>query len=72
MPDQFQIFIDKEKFTPTEETVTGAILRALPNPDVPEDRDLYKEVPGGEDELIDAGPLRRNRRTSVLQSTRMK
>lgn len=52
MPSQFQIFIDKEHFTVTDETVTGAFLRALPDPDVPEDRDLYKEVPGDEDELI--------------------
>lgn len=52
MPNQYQVFIDKKRFTVQEETVTGAFLRALPDPDVPAEHDLWMEVPGGEDILI--------------------
>jgi hypothetical protein len=50
---QFEIFIDKTKFEVTSSSLTGAQLRNLPSPPVPEDRDLYLEVPGGEDKPIE-------------------
>jgi len=51
-PKKHPIFIDHVKFDVTEDTLTGAQLRALPTPPVPADRDLFLEVPGGEDRLI--------------------
>ncbi len=49
------IFVDKTKYDVTDDVVKGATLRALPDPDVPAERDLYEEVPGGEDRLINDG-----------------
>lgn len=49
-----EIFIDKKKFEVTDTSLSGEQLRQLPNPAIGDDRDLYLEVPGGEDNLIDA------------------
>jgi hypothetical protein len=53
-PHAFQITIDKEHFTVHEPSLTGSQLRALTNPPIGPDRDLYEEIPGpGEDVLIE-------------------
>jgi hypothetical protein len=53
-PVHIPIQIDDTKYQVPSEQMTGAALRALPDPDVPEDRDLWHEVPGPrDDELID-------------------
>jgi hypothetical protein len=49
----FPIFIDKQKYEVTEDKMTGAALRALATPPIGPDRDLYRIVSGGEDELVD-------------------
>ena len=49
---EFQIFIDKHPFTVHEHSLTGRQLRDLPLPPIPDTRDLYEEVPGGNDILI--------------------
>lgn len=53
-PDQgVKIRIDREDFTIHEEFLTGAQLRALSNPDIGPDRDLFEVVPGGSDKKIE-------------------
>lgn len=49
----FNIKIDREQFKVTKAVLTGAELRALPNPDIPPDRDLFEVVPGGSDKKIE-------------------
>ncbi len=46
------IFIDQVKYDAPDSNLTGSQLRALPNPPVPEDRDLFLEVPGPKDDLL--------------------
>lgn len=48
-----KIRIDREDFTVTQQFLTGAELRALPNPDIGPDRDLFEVVPGGSDKKIE-------------------
>src|SRR6478752_10142259 len=52
-PPHFQIRIDRDHYTVTEPTLTGAQLRALPDPDIGPDRDLFEVVPGGSDIKIE-------------------
>lgn len=52
-PPHFQIRIDRDHYTVTEGALTGAQLRALPDPDVGDDRDLFEVVPGGSDIKIE-------------------
>ena len=47
------IHIDRKQFKVAEEEMTGSQLRALPDPDIGPDFDLWLEVPGGEDERIE-------------------
>lgn len=49
VPKEFVIFIDKQQFKTSAATLTGAELRQLPKPPIGPDRDLYEEVPGGQD-----------------------
>ena len=52
------IHIDKETFKVDGPTITAEQLRALPDPDIGGDRDLYLEVPGpGDDVLVAAGEV---------------
>ncbi len=51
--DVFNIKIDREQYKVTEPVITGAQLRRLPNPDIPDDRDLFQVVPGGSDKKIE-------------------
>lgn len=46
------ISIDKDHFKVSEDEMSGANLRSLPNPDVPADRDLWLEVHGPEDDIL--------------------
>ena len=46
------ITIDKEHFEAPKTPMSGAELRALPNPNVPADRDLWLEVPGPKDDIL--------------------
>lgn len=46
------ISIDKEHFKAPKTPMTGAELRALPNPDVPADRDLWLEIHGPSDDIL--------------------
>jgi hypothetical protein len=49
---EHEIFVDKKKFEVKAGSLTGAEIRHLPQPPIGEERNLYLEVPGGEDELI--------------------
>jgi len=51
--DIAHIKIDRNEFKVAQAALTGAQLRALPNPDVGADRDLFEVVPGGSDRKID-------------------
>ena len=46
-----KIRLDREGFEVPGGTITGAELRALPTPDVPNDRAIWKVVPGPEDDI---------------------
>lgn len=55
-PKQVTIHIHKQAFKVEGESITAEALRALPDPDIGADRDLYLETHGpGEDDLIEAG-----------------
>src|SRR5690242_6101564 len=45
------IHIDKESFQVERGSMTGAELRALPNPPIGPDRDLFEVVPGPADDI---------------------
>lgn len=46
------ISIDKEHFKAPKTPMTGAELRALPNPNVSADRDLWQEIHGPTDDIL--------------------
>lgn len=46
-----RIHVDREHFDVPGESITGAELRALPDPDVPADRAIWKVVPGPADDI---------------------
>lgn len=52
-PKQIVIHIDRKPFKVEQEELTGAELRALPDPDIGPEFDLWLEVPGGEDRQIE-------------------
>lgn len=55
-PKPITIQIDHAMFKVSKDSLTAEELRALPDPDIGPDRDLYLEVRGpGDDELIEAG-----------------
>ncbi len=51
--DSSNIKIDREQFKVREDVLSGMQLRALPEPDVGADRDLFEVVPGGSDKKIE-------------------
>lgn len=56
--DLFKIKIDKDHFEVTGPSVTADQLRALPDPDIGADRDLFLTVRGpGADQLIEGGAV---------------
>ena len=46
----FVIFIDRQQFKVQRDVLTGAELRDLTSPPVGQDRDLWEEVPGPNDD----------------------
>jgi hypothetical protein len=53
-PKTFEIKIDRTGYKVSAEVLTGSQLRALPEPDIGLDRDLFEVVPGGSDLKIEA------------------
>jgi len=51
-PGKIPILIDGTQYIAPRREMTGAQIRALPNPPVSEDRDLWLDVRGGLDKLI--------------------
>lgn len=49
---EIPIFIDDQKYSTRHSRLTGAALRALPQPPVADDRDLWLEVPGPKDDIL--------------------
>ena len=49
---KFNIQIDRVHYTVTQESMTGAELRRVPNPPIASDRDLFEVVPGAPDRKI--------------------
>ena len=49
---KYTTHIDKKKYTVEVGELTGAQLRALPEPDISAQYELLLEVPGGEDDPI--------------------
>ncbi len=49
---KFQIQIDRNHYTVSQEKMTGSQLRQIPNPPIGSDRDLFLVVPGGSDRKI--------------------
>ena len=52
-PKHFQIRIDRDHFTVEADVLTGAAIRALPDPNIGPERDLFEVVPGGSDKKIE-------------------
>lgn len=53
-PDkQIVIHIDRKQFKVDSESMTGTELRALPEPDIGPEFDLWLEVPACEDDRVD-------------------
>jgi hypothetical protein len=52
-PKSFEIKIDRTGYKVTQEVMTGAELRRLPDPHIGPDRDLFEVVPGGSDLKIE-------------------
>jgi Multiubiquitin len=48
----FKLKIDRDPFDWNQPTISGQQLRDLPKTPIGDDRDVYEEVPGGEDRLI--------------------
>lgn len=51
-PHEFHIQIDRVHFTVTQTEMNGAELRALPNPPIGPERDLFEVVPGQPDRKL--------------------
>ena len=53
-PDKaYEIQIDRVTYTVTENRVTGADLRRVPDPPIPPERDLFEIVPGQPDRKVE-------------------
>ena len=48
-PKGFRIRIDRTDYIVTDEKLSGAQLRNVPSPPIPQDRDLYQVIAGHED-----------------------
>jgi hypothetical protein len=49
---RIEIVIDEVAYLVDDRELTGAELRAVPNPDVPANRDLFLETPGPRDDVL--------------------
>lgn len=47
--NEIPIIVDHKQYKVPPGTITGAQIRALPTPPIGADRDLWQEVPGGDD-----------------------
>lgn len=54
-PHTIPIHIDKQKYLVPEGAMSGAEIRSIPPTPIADRYDLFLEVPGGEDELIEDG-----------------
>ena len=52
-PKHYNIQIDRVHYTVTAESMTGAELRGLPDPDIAPDRDLFEVVPAEPDRKLE-------------------
>lgn len=52
-PHEFHIQIDRVQYTVTQETMTGAELRSLPEVAIGSDRDLFEILPGQPDQILE-------------------
>lgn len=53
-PDKsFEIQIDRTMYTLTENRITGADLRRVPDPPIPPERDIFEIIPGQSDRKIE-------------------
>ena len=53
-PDKkFEIQIDRVTYTVTENRLTGADLRRIPDPPIPPERDLFEIIPGHPDHKVE-------------------
>jgi hypothetical protein len=53
--DTVTIHIDRKKYDVESTEVTGSELRQVAQPPIGANYDLWREIPGGEDELIEDG-----------------
>lgn len=51
-PHSFQIQIDRVHYTVSQQQMTGAELRSVPQPPVGPERDLFEVVPGEQDRKV--------------------
>lgn len=51
-PRVIPIFIDDVRYDAPSHSMTGAALRALPQPPIDTDRDLWLETPGPKDDVL--------------------
>lgn len=51
-PKTYNIKIDRDHFKVAHDSLTGAQLRALPDPDLGSDVDLYLEGRGGDEDRV--------------------
>jgi hypothetical protein len=56
-PNEMPIHIDRKVYKVYDTSMTGSQLRLLPEPDISEAFDLFVEVPGGEDLLVEESPV---------------
>ncbi|MCY4653457.1 MAG: multiubiquitin domain-containing protein [Dehalococcoidia bacterium] len=49
----FEIQIDRTMYTLTENRLTGADLRRVPDPPIPPERDLFEIIPGHPDRKVE-------------------
>ena len=49
--ERYQIQIDRVHYTVEQDALTGAELRALADPQIGPERDLFEVVPGGTDRI---------------------
>jgi hypothetical protein len=59
--DRYQIQIDRVHYTVEHDALTSAHLRALVDPQIGSDRDLFEVVPGGTDRKIEEADVVRMR-----------
>lgn len=52
-PDTRVIHIDRKSYKAPTTTLIGTELRALSNPAIGPERDLWQEIPGGDDHLVE-------------------